>query len=67
MGFSIQVLRCEDLIILKFMAERIIDLADAAELLRANQATIEFELLDRLATQSDTTEQLEQLKQEANR
>lgn len=41
------VLACEDLIVFKLLAGRIIDLADAAALLRANRDCLDFALLRR--------------------
>ena len=42
---GVDVLSCEDLILFKLMAGRMIDRADAAALLRANRPTIDFEYL----------------------
>lgn len=44
-GSSIDVLRCDDLILLKLNAGRTIDRADAAMLLRENQDTIDMDYL----------------------
>jgi hypothetical protein len=41
-GFEFHVLACEDLILHKLLAARIVDLMDAAALLRANRSTIDF-------------------------
>ena len=42
LGFDVDVLTCEDLILLKLHAGRAIDLADCVELLHGNRATIDF-------------------------
>ena len=45
LGFEVNLLACEDLILHKLLAGRMIDLADAAALLRANRATIDLAYL----------------------
>lgn len=56
-NLQVFVLSCEDLVIHKLLAGRIIDKADAAALLRANRATLDIEYLrkwiTRLQLQSD--------------
>jgi len=47
MDVEIDVLACEDLIIHKLLAERIIDLADTAGLLRANRESLDWTYLER--------------------
>jgi hypothetical protein len=47
LGFEVDVLACEDLILHKLLAGRIIDLMDAAALLRANRATMNLAYLRR--------------------
>jgi hypothetical protein len=42
LGFEVTVVSCEDLIILKLIAWRILDRVDISELLKANRATIDF-------------------------
>jgi hypothetical protein len=42
LGFEVTVVSCEDLIILKLIAWRILDRMDISELLKANRATIDF-------------------------
>lgn len=66
LGFPIRVLCCEDLILFKLIAGRIIDLADAAELLRANKSQLNEELLTRLANESGMAEPLRKLQAEAD-
>jgi len=43
-------LACEDLILHKLLAGRVIDLADAAALLRANRETLDLNYLNRWAS-----------------
>jgi len=45
LGFQVDVVSCEDLIILKLLAGRVLDRVDAGELLKANRATIDFDYL----------------------
>ncbi len=45
LDIEIEVLTCEDLILHKLLAGRIIDRADAAALLRANRESLEFDYL----------------------
>jgi len=45
LGFPVDVVSCEDLIILKLVAGRILDRVDAGELLKANLDTLELEYL----------------------
>lgn len=47
LGFELDVLACEDLILHKLLAGRIIDFMDAAALLRANRDVIDFAYLGR--------------------
>ena len=42
LGFAVDVVSCEDLIILKLMAGRILDRVDAGELLKANRPTLDM-------------------------
>lgn len=42
LGFQLDVVSCEDLIILKLIADRIIDRLDAGELLKANHDSLDF-------------------------
>jgi len=42
LGFAAQVVRCEDLIILKLIAGRILDRVDVGELLKANRPELDF-------------------------
>jgi hypothetical protein len=65
LGFTIKVLACEDLILFKLLAGRIIDLADAAALLRANAGALDEDLLDRLAVRLRVEAALEQVRREA--
>ncbi len=66
LGFRVKVLGCEDLIVLKLLAGRIIDLADAAALVRANAKTLDESLLDRLASQLRVGSLLEKVRAEAS-
>jgi len=45
LDIEIAVLACEDLILHKLLAERAIDLADIAALLRANRQSLDFTYL----------------------
>jgi hypothetical protein len=47
LGFEVQILACEDLIVHKLLAGRMIDLLDAGVLLRENRATIDVDYLMR--------------------
>ena len=47
LGFLIDVVSCEDLIVLKLLACRILDRVDVAELLKANRDTLDFPYLAR--------------------
>jgi hypothetical protein len=49
LDIEIAVLTCEDLILHKLLAERIIDQADTAALLRANRQTLDFAYLRKCA------------------
>ena len=42
LGFDVAVVSCEDLIVLKLFAGRILDRVDVAELLRANRDALEL-------------------------
>jgi hypothetical protein len=42
LGFEVMVVSCEDLIILKLLAWRILDRVDVSELLKANRSTLDF-------------------------
>ena len=65
LGFPVQVLGCEDLILLKLLAGRIIDRADAAALLRANIGAIKEDLLNSLAARLGLTSALVEIRREA--
>lgn len=65
LGFEINVLACEDLILFKLLSGRIIDLADAAALIRANAGAINEHLLDQLADRLQVEAALEQVRREA--
>jgi predicted nucleotidyltransferase len=45
LGFLIDVVSCEDLIVLKLLAWRILDRVDVAELLKANRSALDFAYL----------------------
>jgi hypothetical protein len=64
LGFEVQVVRCEDLIIFKLLAGRIIDRADAAALLSANADVIDGPLLDELASQAGVAGELSDLRRD---
>ncbi len=64
-GCEVQVLSCEDLILLKLLAGRIIDRADAATLLRANAAVIDNDLLNSHASSLNVAGALAEIRREA--
>jgi hypothetical protein len=45
LGFGIDVVSCEDLIVLKLLAGRILDRVDAGEILKANRSTLDLSYL----------------------
>lgn len=55
---TIAVMACEDLILHKLMAGRLIDRVDAVALLRANRPTLDFAYLSRWAEDLDVAEDL---------
>jgi hypothetical protein len=52
-AFRLFVLQCEDLILRKLLAGRLIDLADCAALLRANRSAVDFGYLSNWAERLD--------------
>ena len=62
---EIAVLACEDLILHKLLAGRIIDLADTVALLRANRQTLELEYLNRWASNLEIDRELADVWKEA--
>jgi hypothetical protein len=64
-GFEVQVLSCEDLIVMKLLAGRIIDRSDAANLLRANATVIDEHLLNSLVARLDLARGLAEIRREA--
>ncbi len=65
LGFAIRVLGCEDLIINKLLAARMIDLADAAALVRANIGSLDMRYLKDKVDQLQLSRQLRQIWEEA--
>jgi len=65
LDIEIAVLSCEDLILHKLLAGRILDRADVVALLRANRATLEFVYLLGWIGQLGLTAELEEVWQEA--
>jgi hypothetical protein len=65
MDTEIAVLACEDLILHKLLAGRMIDLADAAALIRANRETLDCDYLDRWARSLDVGAELAGVWKEA--
>jgi hypothetical protein len=61
----IAVLTCEDLILHKLLAGRLIDRADAAALLRANRNSLDWDYLTRWAHQLELTEDFDRVRQDA--
>jgi hypothetical protein len=64
-GGSIGVIACEDLILLKLAAGRILDLADAAALVRANRGQLDLGYLGRWAAGLGVGPDLERVWEEA--
>jgi hypothetical protein len=62
---SIAVLSCEDLILFKLVAGRIIDRADAAMLLRENREAVDFEYLFSWIGRLDLTAEFAEIWREA--
>lgn len=62
---TIDVVRCEDLVILKLVAGRMIDRADTAMLLRENRDTIDWNYLCRWAGELNLRRELEEAWREA--
>lgn len=67
LGFQVQVLSCEDLIVFKLLAGRVIDRADATALLNANADIIDHALLDKLAGQAQVANQLEDIRRDTGK
>ncbi len=61
----VDVIRCDDLILLKLLAGRMIDRADAAMLLRENRDAIDFDYLHGWVARLDLTVELSEVWQEA--
>lgn len=61
----VDVVRCDDLILLKLLAGRIIDRADAAMLLRENRDAIQFDYLHAWVARLDLTVELSEVWREA--
>jgi len=61
----IAVLACEDLILHKLLAGRLIDQADAAALVRANRDSLDWDYLTRWAGQLDVTADLVRAREDA--
>ena len=62
---EIAVLACEDLILHKLLAGRIIDRADAAALFRANPESLDLDYVRQWAQQTETLPELTEVWQEA--
>jgi hypothetical protein len=65
LGGPIHVISCEDLILFKLAAGRILDLADAAALIRANRDDLEIDYLRRWAAELGVVPDLERVWEEA--
>ena len=63
-GFEVAVLRCEDLIILKLLAGRIIDRVDVIELLKSNRERLDYEYLATWLSTQQLTSNFSELWQE---
>jgi hypothetical protein len=66
-GHDVPVLRCEDLVLHKLLAGRLIDLADGVALLKANGHTLDFDYLEAWAARLDVAADLERIRREAAR
>ena len=65
LGFAFATLACEDLILHKLLAGRIIDLADAAVLLRINQNGLDTKYLEKWVEVHELHAEFEQIRKEA--
>ncbi|MDZ4784076.1 MAG: hypothetical protein SGJ19_27830 [Planctomycetia bacterium] len=65
MSTSIRVLTCEDVILHKLDAGRMLDLADCVELLRTNSTTIDNAYLDRVAVELGASAALDEVRKRA--
>jgi hypothetical protein len=65
LGIGIAVLACEDLILHKLLAGRLIDRADAAALVRANRDRLDWDYLARWARELAVTDDLAQARNDA--
>ncbi len=65
LGFDVRVLSCEDLIMNKILAGRVIDLADSAALIRANKSDIDRSYLMQQAKLLGLLDQLSSIWEEA--
>ncbi len=65
LGFEIRVLACEDLVINKLLSGRVIDLADAAALVRANAGSLDLPYLKEKADQLELRPQFNKVWSEA--
>jgi hypothetical protein len=63
-GIEIQVLGCEDLIVFKLLAGRVIDRVDVAALLNANADVLDQKLLEKLANEANVACALEEIRHE---
>jgi hypothetical protein len=66
-GEELRLASCEDLILMKLLAGRPIDRADAADLLRINAAGIDQALLDNTAGEQGLSSELRVAREEASR
>jgi len=64
-GFEVAVLRCEDLIILKLLAGRIIDRVDVIELLKSNRDRLDYDYLSTWLSAEQLTSDFVERWQEA--
>ena len=62
----VDVLNCDDLILFKLLAGRVIDRADAAMLLRENRESIDFRYLSRWLTRLSLAEEFAEIWREAH-
>jgi len=62
---EVYIIACEDLIVFKLVAGRMLDLADAVALLQANRAILDFALLRRECERNSLTAELTRVWEEA--
>ncbi len=62
---TVSILSCEDLILFKLLAGRILDRSDCAYLLRFNRDTLDFAYLKNWASKLQLNDELDEVSHEA--